>query len=201
MNPKVDAYLRKAEKWQPEIERLRTIVLDCGLTEELKWKIPCYTLRGKNIVGIHGLKEYCALGFFKGALLSDPKGVLAKPGENSQVGRWIKFRHVQEIVKLEPTLKTYIGEAIEVEEAGLKVRLKTIEEYAIPEELQIKFDKRPALKQAFRALTPGRQRAYILYFSGAKQSKTRNSRIEKHVPEILAGKGMNDDYFAAKKKR
>ena len=155
----------------------------------------------ENIVGIHGLKEYCALGFFKGALLSDPKGVLAKPGENSQVGRWIKFRHVQEIVKLEPTLKTYIGEAIEVEEAGLKVRLKTIEEYAIPEELQIKFDKRPALKQAFRALTPGRQRAYILYFSGAKQSKTRNSRIEKHVPEILAGKGMNDDYFAAKKKR
>lgn len=201
MNPKVDAYLRKAERWQPEIERLRTIILDCGLAEELKWKIPCYTLRGKNIVGIHGLKEHCALAFFKGALLSDPKGILAKPGENSQVGRWIKFTHVREIAKLEPTLKTYIGEAIEVEEAGLKVRLKTIEEHAIPEELQFKFDKRPALKKAFRALTPGRQRGYILYFSAAKQSKTRESRIEKYVPQILAGKGMNDDYFAAKNKR
>ena len=164
MNPKVDAHIRKAAKWQEEIEKLRAIILDCGLTEELKWNIPCYTLRGKNVVGVQGLKEHCALAFFKGALLADPKKILVKPGENSQVGRWIKFTNVGEIVKLESILKTYIGEAIEVEEAGLKVRLKTIEEHKIPDELQNKFDALPAFKTAFRSLTPGRQRAYILYF-------------------------------------
>jgi uncharacterized protein YdeI (YjbR/CyaY-like superfamily) len=201
MNPKVDAYLRKAERWQPEIEKLREIILDCGLTEELKWKIPCYTLRGKNIVGIHGLKESCALAFFKGALLSDPKGILAKAGENSQVGRWIKFTHVGQIAQLEPVLKTYIGEAMEVENAGLKVRLKTIEEHKVPTELQARFDKQPALKKAFRALTPGRQRGYLLYFAAAKQSATRVSRIEKYIPRILEGKGMTDDYLAAAKKK
>jgi uncharacterized protein YdeI (YjbR/CyaY-like superfamily) len=201
MNPKVDAHIRKAAKWQEEIEKLRAIILDCGLTEELKWNIPCYTLRGKNVVGVQGLKEHCALAFFKGALLADPRKILVKPGENSQVGRWIKFTHVREIVKLESILKTYIGEAIEVEEAGLKVRLKTIEEHKIPDELQNKFDALPAFKTAFRALTPGRQRAYILYFSAARQSNTRVSRIQKYMPQILEGKGLNDDYLAQRKKR
>jgi uncharacterized protein YdeI (YjbR/CyaY-like superfamily) len=201
MNPKVDAHIRKAAKWQQEIEALRAMILDCGLNEELKWNIPCYTLRGKNVVGIHGFKEHCALSFFKGALLADPKGLLAKPGENSQVTRWIKFTHVREIVKLESILKTYIGEAIEVEEAGLKVRLKTIEEHKIPKELQDKFDALPAFKTAFRALTPGRQRAYILYFSAAKQSETRASRVKKYLPQILEGKGLNDDYLALRRKR
>jgi uncharacterized protein YdeI (YjbR/CyaY-like superfamily) len=201
MNRKVDAYIRKSAKWQDEIEKLRAIILDCGLTEELKWNIPCYTLRGKNVVGIHGFKEHCALAFFKGALLADPRKILIKPGENSQVGRWIKFSHVREIVKLESILKTYIGEAIEVEEAGLKVRLKTIEEHKIPAELQHKFESQPAFETAFRALTPGRQRAYILYFSAAKQSNTRTSRIEKNMPLILKGKGLNDDYLATRKKR
>ena len=192
MNPKVDGFLSKAKKWQEEFEKLRMIILDCQLTEELKWGVPCYTFQKKNIVLIHGFKEYCALLFFKGALLQDTGGILIKQTENVQAGRQIRFTHVREIVKMEPTLKAFIYEAIEVEKAGLKVIFKKNTELLFPEEFQKKLDEIPALKAAFDALTPGRQRAYNLYFSAPKQSKTRESRVEKCMQQILNGKGLND---------
>jgi uncharacterized protein YdeI (YjbR/CyaY-like superfamily) len=192
MNPKVDAYLSKANKWQEEFEKLRMIILDFQLTEELKWGVPCYTFEKRNIVLIHGFKEYCALLFFKGALLNDTKGILIQQTENVQAARQIRFTNVREIVEIEPILKAYIYEAIEVEKAGLKVNYKKTTEFIIPEEFQNKLDEIPALKTAFNALTPGRQRAYIHYFSAPKQSKTRESRVEKYMRQILNGKGLND---------
>jgi uncharacterized protein YdeI (YjbR/CyaY-like superfamily) len=191
-NPKVDEFLSKAEKWKEEYEKLRNIVLDCELTEEFKWMHPCYTFDKKNIVLIHGFKEYCALLFHKGALLKDAHGILIQQTENVQAARQIRFTNVQEIVEMETILKAYINEAVEVEKAGLEVSFKETKEYIIPEELQNKFNEIPALKTAFEALTPGRQRAYILHFSGPKQSKTRESRIEKYMKQILNGKGLND---------
>ncbi len=192
MNPKVDFFFSKAEKWREEFERLRTIVLDCGLTEELKWGVPCYTFEDRNIVLMHGFKEYCALLFFKGALLSDPSGILIIQTENVQAARQIRFTHIQEIIKRERVLKAYIYEAIEVEKAGLRVPLKKTAEFAVPEEFQQRLHKNRALKKAFEALTPGRQRGYLLYFAQPKQAKTRESRIEKSIPQILEGKGLND---------
>jgi uncharacterized protein YdeI (YjbR/CyaY-like superfamily) len=192
MNPKVDEFLSKAKKWKEEYEKLRNIVLDCELIEEFKWMHPCYTFEKKNIVIIHGFKEYCALLFHKGALLKDAHGILIQQTENVQAARQIRFTNVQEIVEMEPILKAYIYEAIEVEKAGLEVNFKKNTEYIIPEEFQNKFDETPALKTAFEALTPGRQRAYILYFSQPKQSKTRESRVEKYMQQILNGKGLND---------
>jgi uncharacterized protein YdeI (YjbR/CyaY-like superfamily) len=192
MNPKVEFFFRDAKQWQPEYEKLRAIILDCQLTEELKWGCPCYTFQNKNIVLIHGFKEYCALLFMKGALLKDPNGILIQQTENVQAARQIRFTNFQEIVEIEPILKAYISEAIEVEKAGLKVKRKETVNYRIPEEFQDKLDENPALKTAFKALTPGRQRAYILYFSSPKQSKTRVSRVEKSMPHILNGKGLND---------
>jgi len=193
MNPKVDFYFNKAKKWQEEFEKLRMIIRDCGLTEELKWGVPCYTFEKRNIVLIHGFKEYCALLFFKGALLKDPKGILIQQTKNVQSGRQIRFTSVREIVKMKPILKAYIYEAIEVEKAGLKVNFKKTTEFIIPEEFQDKLDEIPALKTAFDALTPGRQRAYVLYFSAPKQSKTREARIGKFMQQILSGKGLNDE--------
>ncbi len=190
MNPKVDWFFSKAGKWQKEFEQLRTIVLGCDLIEELKWGQPCYTFEKSNIVLIHGFKEYCALLFFKGALLKDAKGILVQQTENVQAARQIRFTNVREIVKIKTTLKKYIYEAIEVEEAGLKVNLKKTIAFAVPEEFQNKLDKSPALKTAFEALTPGRQRGYLLYFSAAKQSKTREARVEKYIKQILKGKGL-----------
>ncbi|MDH4091738.1 MAG: YdeI family protein [Cyclobacteriaceae bacterium] len=192
MNPKVDVYLSKAKKWQVELKKLRMIILDCPLAEELKWGVPCYTFHKSNIVLIHVFKEYCALLFFKGALLKDTHGVLIQQTENVQAARQIRFTNVREIVELEPVLKAYIYEAIEVEKAGLKVSFKKTKEFIMSEEFQNKLDRIPALKTAFEALTPGRQRAYILHFSAPKQSKTRASRIEKCMPQILNGKGLND---------
>jgi len=192
MNPTVDAYLNQAEKWQKELRKLRLIVLSCGLTEEWKWRIPCYTVDGKNVVALHGLKESCALAFFKGVLLKDAKGILARPGENSQAGRWIKFTNVREIAKLEPVLKSYIREAVEVEKSGLKVRLKKTTEYKVPGEFKKKPDETPGLKIAFRALTPGRQRRYLLYFSAPKRSITREARVERCMRQIFNGIGLND---------
>ncbi|WP_394548054.1 YdeI/OmpD-associated family protein [Priestia aryabhattai] len=192
MNPKVDEFLTKAKKWKEEYETLRKIVLDCELTEDYKWMNPCYTFEKKNVVLIHGFKEYCALLFPKGSLLQDYHGILIQQTENVQGARQIRFTNVQEIVEKEAILKAYIYEAIEVEKAGLKVKVKKPEELIIPEELQHKFDEIPALKPAFTTLTPGRQRAYILHFSAAKQSKTRASRVEKCIPNILNGKGLND---------
>jgi uncharacterized protein YdeI (YjbR/CyaY-like superfamily) len=191
-NPKVDVYLRRAKQWQGEMAKLRMIVLDCQLTEELKWGHPCYTFQQSNIVLIHGFKEYCALLFFKGALLNDAKGILIKQTANVQAGRQIRFTNVREIVEMEPVLKAYIKEAIEVAKAGLKVNLKKTSEFVIPKEFQNKLDEIPALKTAFDALTPGRQRGYLLYFAAPKQSKTRESRVEKCVHQILNGKGLND---------
>ena len=191
-NPKVDVFLSKEKKWQKEFETLRKIVLDCHLTEELKWGKPCYSFQKSNIVLIHGFKEYCALLFLKGVLLHDANGILIKQTENVQAGRQIRFTNVQEIVAMETILRTYIYEAIEVEKAGLKVKFKKNAEFIIPEEFQIKLDKKPALKTAFNALTPGRQRAYILHFSAPKQSKTRQTRVEKCVPQILNGQGLDD---------
>src|SRR5213594_195694 len=191
-NPKVDIFFIKAKKWQKELAKLRMIILDCGLTEELKWGKPCYTFQNSNIVLIHGFKEYCALLFFKGALLKDAKGILVQQTENVQAARQIRFTNVREIGKMEPILKAYIKEAIEVEKTGLKVDYKKTADFAIPEEFQNKLDEIPALKTAFDALTPGRQRGYILYFSAPKQSKTRESRIEKCMQQILDGKGLND---------
>ena len=190
LNPKVDEYLSKAKKWKEESELLRTIVLDCDLTEEFKWMHPCYTLEKKNVVLIHGFKEYCALLFHKGALLQDTHGILIQQTENVQAARQIRFTNVQEIVEMETILKAYIKESIEVEKAGVIFKKNT--EFTIPEELQNKFDEIPALKTSFEALTPGRQRAYILYFSQPKQSKTRQSRVEKYMQQILIGKGLND---------
>ena len=192
MNPKVDEFLTKAKKWKEEYETLRKIVLDCELTEDYKWMNPCYTFEKKNIVLIHGFKEYCALLFPKGALLQDSHSILIQQTENVQGARQIRFTNVQEIAEKEAILKAYIYEAIEVEKAGLKVKAKKPEELIIPEELQHEFDEIPALKDAFTTLTPGRQRAYILYFSAAKQSKTRESRVKKCIPNILNGKGLND---------
>ena len=192
MNPKVDVFLSKTQKWQEEFEKLRKIMLDCQLTEELKWGWPCYTFEKSNIVLINGFKEYCALLLFKGALLKDPNGILHQIGENTQAGRQIRFTSVQEITEMEPILKAYIHEAIEVEKAGLKVEFKKSTELIFPEEFQKKLDENPALKTAFTALTPGRQRAYNFYFSAPKQSKTRKSRVEKCIPQILAGKGLDD---------
>ena len=192
MNPKVDWYFNKAKTWQEEIEKLRTIVLDCGLTEELKWGCPCYTFQKDNIVLIHVFKEYCALLFFKGALLSDAHGILIQQTKNVQAARQIRFTNVRQIVKMKTILKAYIYEAIEVEKAGLKVSFKKTTEFKIPEEFKRKLDKTPALKTAFYTLTPGRQRGYILYFSQPKQSKTRESRVEKCMQQILNGKGLND---------
>ncbi len=195
LNPKVDFYFNKAKKWQEELQKLRMIVLDCGLTEELKWGVPCYLFQKSNIVLIHVFKEYCALLFFKGALLNDPNGILIQQTKNVQAGRQIRFTNVREIVRMKPILKAYIYEAIEVEKAGLKVNFKKSTEFIIPEEFQNKLDKIPALKTAFDALTPGRQRGYILYFSAPKQSKTREARIEKCMQQILDGKGLNDQYI------
>jgi len=192
MNPKVDFYFTNARKWQEEFEKLRNVILDCGLTEELKWGCPCYTYEKTNIVLIHGFKEYCALLFFKGALLNDDKGILVQQTKNVQAARQIRFTSVREIVKLKPTLKAYIQQAIEVEKAGLKVNFKKATEFTVPEEFQNRLDKDRALKTAFYALTPGRQRAYILHFSAPKQSKTREARVEKCMPQILKGKGLND---------
>ncbi len=192
MNPKVDFFFNEAKKWQEEFKKLRMIILDCGLTEELKWGQPCYTLQNKNIVLMHGFKEYCALLFMKGALLNESKGILIQQTENVQAARQIRFTNVREIVKMENILKAYIHEAIEVEKEGLKVKLKKTSEFKIPEEFQSKLDKSKVLKNAFEALTPGRQRAYIFYFSQPKQSKTRQSRVEKYVQQILDGKGLDD---------
>src|SRR5688572_11026511 len=192
MNPKVDFFFSKDTKWQKEYEKLRMIILDCGLNEELKWGCPCYMFQNKNIVLIHGFKEYCAILFFKGALLNDANGILIQQTKNVQSARQVRFTNVREIVKRERILKTYIYEAIEVEKAGLKVKLKKTSEYKIPEEFQKKLNKTHALKSAFYALTPGRQRAYIFYFSQPKQSKTRESRVEKSMQQILNGKGLND---------
>ena len=199
MNPKVDFYFNKANlpggkavKWQKELEKLRSIILDCGLTEELKWGVPCYAFQKSNIVLIHSFKEYCAVLFFKGALLKDANGILVQQTENVQAARQIRFTNVQEIVKMKPTLKAYLHEAIKVEEAGLKVDFKKTTEFIIPKEFQKKLDKLPALKTAFKTLTPGRQRGYILHFSAPKQSKTREARVEKCKLQILNGKGLND---------
>src|SRR2546430_3492403 len=192
MNPKVDWFFTKATAWQEEFEKLRKLVLDCGLTEELKWGCPCYSFEKRNIVLIHGFKEYCALLFFKGALLNDANGILVQQTKNVQASRQIRFTNVREIDKIEPILKAYIKEAIEVEKAGLKVDYKKTADFAIPEEFQNKLDEIPALKTAFDALTPGRQRGYILYFSAPKQSKTRESRIAQCMQQILDGKGLND---------
>ncbi len=191
-NPEVDAFMDGARQWREEFARLRAIALDCGLTEELKWRAPCYTFQDKNVVILQGFKEYCALMFFKGALLTDPDGVLVAPGKHMQAGRQVRFTDVDEVTEMEATLTAYIDEAIEAEKAGLKVKLKKTSEYAVPEEFQRELDGDPALKTAFHALTPGRQRAYILHFSGAKRSKTRASRVEKHRQRILDGKGLND---------
>jgi uncharacterized protein YdeI (YjbR/CyaY-like superfamily) len=191
-NPKVDAFLSRAKTWQAEYEKLRKILLDCPLTEELKWGVPCYAFQNSNVVLMHGFKEYCALLFFKGALLRDPKGILIKQTANVQSARQIRFTGVREIVKLKTVLKDYVHEAIELEKAGLKVNFKKTAEFAVAEEFQNKLDKSPALKKAFHALTPGRQRAYLLHFSAAKQSKTREARVEKCTPQILKGQGLND---------
>lgn len=192
LNPKVDAFVENAGKWQEEFRQLRRIILESRVAEEFKWGVPCYTFQNRNILLMHGFKDYCALLFVKGALLSDPRGILTQQTENTQAARQIRFTNPQEIIELEPALKAYIEEAIEVEINGLKVDYKKTAEFAIPEEFQRKLDEDPALRAAFSALTPGRQRAYLLYFSAPKQSKTRESRIEKCLQPILAGKGLND---------
>lgn len=192
MNPKADFYFNKATQWQQEIEQLRAIILSCGLSEEVKWGCPCYTFEDANIVLIHVFKEYCAVLFFKGALLSDPEGILIQQTENVQSARQVRFTNARQITELQSVLKAYIYEAIEVEKAGLKVPLKKTAAYSIPQEFQTKLQENPDLKKAFHALTPGRQRAYILHFAAPKQSKTRTARVEKHMRQILAGKGLND---------
>ena len=192
MNPKVDWFFAKDTQWQKEYEKLRKLILDCGLIEELKWGCPCYTFENANIVLIHGFKEYCAFLFFKGALLNDPNGILIQQTKNVQSARQTRFTNVREIVKMEKILKAYVYEAIEVERAGLKVKLKKTSEFKTPEEFQKRLDKSTALKKAFDALTPGRQRAYIFHFSQAKQSKTREARVEKYLKQILNGKGIDD---------
>jgi uncharacterized protein YdeI (YjbR/CyaY-like superfamily) len=193
MNSKVDFYFSKAKAWQQELEQLRIIALDSGLREELKWGCPCYTFQDDNIVLIHVFKEYCALLFFKGALLQDPDGILIQQTKNVQAARQVRFTNVLEILEMKSTLKAYIYEAIEVEKAGLKVELKKTEEFVVSKEFQHKLDQIPALKTAFYGLTPGRQRAYLLHFSSPKQSKTREARVEKYMPKILSGKGLNEE--------
>ena len=206
MNPEIDSYLQegcgrcslvgtpdcKVHNWQGELRYLRKLVLDCGLTEELKWKVPCYTHNGHTILMVVAFKESATLSFFKGALLKDEHGILEKPGKNSQAGRVVRFTQVEEIAALEDVLKAYIFEAIEADEKGLKVNFKNISEYDVPEEFQERLDTDADLKEAFEALTPGRQKGYLLYFAGAKQSKTRASRVEKYIPKILKGLGFHD---------
>jgi Uncharacterized protein conserved in bacteria len=192
MNPRVASYFSSARKWHEEFRKLREIILDFDLTEQFKWGHPCYALQNSNVVLMHGFKEYCALLFMKGALLKDPKGILVQQTENVQAARQIRFTNVQQIVEMESILKAYLTEAIEVEKAGLEVNYKKTSQFKIPEEFQTKLNANPALKKAFAALTPGRQRGYLLYFSGAKQSKTRESRVEKCLPQILNGKGLDD---------
>ncbi len=192
MNPKVGFYFSKSQKWLEELEQLRTIVLDCGLTEALKWGVPCYTFEKSNIVLLHTFKEYCALLFFKGVLLKDVKGILVQQTENVQATRQIRFTNVSEIMEMAPILKSYIYEAVDVEKAGLIVDFKKTTAFKMPEEFQNKLEDSPGLKTAFAALTPGRQRAYLLYFSAPKQPKTRESRIEKYVQQILDGQGLHD---------
>lgn len=192
MNPKVDFFFDKATKWQEELEQMRTIALECQLTEELKWGNPCYMYQNNNVVLIHAFKDYCAFLFFKGALLDDTDGILIQQSENVQAARHIRFTNLQEIIDLKPILKTHIYEAIEIEKAGLKVILKKTSDFPVSEEFQKKLDENPELKQAFEALTPGRQRAYLLHFSQPKQAKTREARVEKHSQNILDGKGLND---------
>jgi uncharacterized protein YdeI (YjbR/CyaY-like superfamily) len=191
-NLKVDWFFTKPTDWQDEYEKLRTICLDSGLTEELKWGCPCYSFEKRNVVLIHGFKEYCALLFFKGALLKDPQDILIQQTENVQAARQIRFTSVRQIVKMKPILKAYIREAVEVERAGVKVPLKKTKEFSVPEEFQNKLNKSAALKKSFNALTPGRQRGYLLYFSAPKQARTRAARVEKSIPQILVGKGLND---------
>src|SRR5207248_937708 len=185
MKPKVDGYLRRSKQWQAELQKLRRIILDCGLTEEVKWRVPCYTFRGRNVAFIGRLKESCVLSFVKGALLKDAKSILIQQTKNTQSVRIIRFTDVQQIVDMEPVLKAYLREAVEVEKAGLKVNFKNTSQFDLPEEFRTKLDELPALKTAFAELTPGRQRAYLLYFSGAKQPKTRASRVEKCLSQIL----------------
>ncbi|MBE7679942.1 YdeI/OmpD-associated family protein [Paenibacillus sp. P13VS] len=191
-NTKIDPYFNKLKNWKEEFELLREIVLDCGLTEDFKWMHPCYTLDGKNIVLIHGFKEYCALLFHKGALLKDPHGILIQQTENVQAARQLRFTNAQTIQEMQLIIQDYIEEAVQIEKAGLQVELKKHDEYTLPEELANKFVEIPELKTAFEGLTPGRQRAYIMHFSSPKQSKTRESRVEKYIPHILDGKGLND---------
>jgi uncharacterized protein YdeI (YjbR/CyaY-like superfamily) len=192
MNPKADFFFDEASQWQKEYKKLRTFLLDTGLEEDLKWGCPCYTYQGRNIVLIHGFKEYCALLFFKGALLNDAENILIQQSKNVQAARQIRFTALQEIIDLEKAIKTYTYEAAEIEKSGIKVPMKKTKEFEMPEEFQNKLDKSPELKEAFEALTPGRQRAYLLHFSSAKQSTTREARIEKYIPQILTGKGLND---------
>lgn len=192
MNPRVDAYIEEATKWKKEFQKLRDIALETGLTEDLKWGHPCYTLNGTNIVLIHGFKDYCAYLFFKGALLSDPDGILIRQTENVQSARQVRFTSATDVTRLRQVLKAYIFEAIEVEKAGLKVKMKKTRDYPVPEEFQKKLDSNARLKTAFDALTPGRQRAYLFYFASAKQSRTRESRIKDNMSKILAGKGLDD---------
>ena len=192
MSSTVAEFFNDAKKWREEFEKLRTIILDCGLTEDLKWGKPCYSIQGGNVVLMHGFKEYCALLFMKGALMQDPRNILVTQTENVQAARQIRFTCLQDILELEPDLKAYIQDAVAVEKSGVQVNFKKTSEFNMPEEFRNKLDQAPALKAAFDALTPGRQRAYLLYFSGAKQSKTREARIEKCMPQIFAGKGLND---------
>lgn len=192
MKPTVDELLSKAKKWQPELSELRRMVLECGLTEEVKWYQPCYSLDGSNLIILGSFKDYCVLSFFKGALLKDPENILEFPGPNSQSSKIAKFRNLQQIKESEPLIKAYIHEMIALEKSGAKIAFKKIEEYAIPEELEAAFKAQPEFEKAFRALTPGRQRAYLLHFSSAKQAATRNARIEKYKPQIFEGKGIND---------
>lgn len=192
MNPKVNWYFEKEEKWHEEVKKLRTILLDCDLNEELKWGVPCYTYQKNNIVLIHTFKEYCAILFHKGVLLNDPEGILIQQTENVQSARQVRFTNLEQITALEPVLKAYVANAIEVEKSGLKVQFKKAEEFAIADEFQTKLEENPELSTAFYALTPGRQRAYLLFFAAPKQSKTREARIEKCIVQILEGKGLND---------
>ena len=192
LNPKVDAYIGRLKNWTDEVNELRTICLDSGLAEDLKWGVPCYTLDGRNVVLIHVFKEYCALLFFKGALLKDAKAILVQQTANVQAARQARFTGVEQIVKLKAVLKTYLSEAVKVEKSGLKVEFKKTEEFSVPEEFQARLDEMLELKSAFEALTPGRRRAYLLHFSSAKQSSTRTSRVLKAIPDILNGKGLDD---------
>lgn len=200
MNPQVTRYLTEAPRWRKEMERLRKIALGCELGEELKWGKPCYTFDGRNVVLIVGFKEYCALLFAKGVLLKDPEKILIKPGEHSQAARQIRFTGLEQIVELEPVLKAYLNQAIDAEKAGLDVKFRKPGDFVLPDELRRKLKERPELKAAFQALTPGRQRGYVLFFSAAKQSKTREARIGKCIPEILKGRGLYDE-FAGRRRR